>query len=268
MIGLEKDTLTQKVEHSLNVIEQAIENYPKIAVACSAGKDSMVVTNLAMRIKSDIDIFSIMTPHKPYETFQYLVDIVYGQLGANLRVFIAAKEVPKQLKPLEDRVILVPLLADRYEKYSKEISASYFLNQESETAPLFKICPSLCCDLLKTDVTKIAVKDLDAWVCGLRNTECTTREDYREVEERGQGLIKINPILTWTEEEVWSYLKNNSIPTHSWYAKKFEDGKRIRSLGCAPCTVPIYDHQKERDGRWKGTSKCGGECGIHTQPLK
>ena len=71
-----------------------------------------------------------------------------------------------------------------------------------------------------------------------------------------------------TVQDAIDYLRDNGIELHPWYNKEFPDGRRIRSLGCAPCTVPIYDHQQERNGRWQGTSKCGGECGIHTQVLK
>jgi phosphoadenosine phosphosulfate reductase len=80
--------------------------------------------------------------------------------------------------------------------------------------------------------------------------------------------MKINPILTFTEEEVLQYLRDNNIPLHPWYEMEFEDGRRYRSLGCATCTKPIYPEQLEREGRWIDTSKCGGECGIHTQQLK
>ena len=63
-------------------------------------------------------------------------------------------------------------------------------------------------------------------------------------------------------------MKDNDIPIHPWYQKKFSDGRKIRSLGCAPCTVPIFDYEAERDGRWRNTDKNAGECGIHTMPLR
>jgi len=49
---------------------------------------------------------------------------------------------------------------------------------------------------------------------------------------------------------------------------KFYAGRRIRSLGCAPCTVPVLDYESEKDGRWRAINKRAGECGIHTQPLR
>lgn len=74
-------------------------------------------------------------------------------------------------------------------------------------------------------------------------------------------LLKLNPILLWHEREVWQYLALYGVPVNQLY------GEGYRSLGCAPCTQ-ITTGANERDGRWIGTSKCGGECGIHTRPLK
>ena len=70
--------------------------------------------------------------------------------------------------------------------------------------------------------------------------------------------MKINPILEWTEADVWRYIACNNIPVHEWYKRGY------RSLGCEPCTSLIGDDEPERAGRWRGTSKEGGECGIHT----
>jgi phosphoadenosine phosphosulfate reductase len=125
------------------------------------------------------------------------------------------------------------------------------------------VAPDLCCNLLKVKPVQQAITEMgvDCWVTGLRCTEGRTRTDYREVEERDKGLIKLNPILLWQEREVWQYLALHSIPVNPLYAQGY------RSLGCAPCTG-ISSGGDERAGRWIGTSKCGGECGIHTRPLK
>jgi phosphoadenosine phosphosulfate reductase len=128
---------------------------------------------------------------------------------------------------------------------------------------LYETDPDRCCDLLKVEPIKRAVEELDVkcWVTGLRCTEGRTRTDFKEVEERDKGLIKLNPILIWKEREVWQYLALYQVPVNPLYAEGY------RSLGCAPCTK-ITNDDNERSGRWIGTSKCGGECGIHTRPLK
>lgn len=217
-----ENTIVNKIEHSKQIISDAVKEYgDKIEVACSFGKDSMVVVHLALQIKPDIRIFSVMTPFKPKETFEY-----------------------------KDKMI---------QHYN--LNLIEYMSKELVDPDLPKTDPNECCRILKVEPTKEAVKGLQAWICGLRNTEGRTRKDYKEIEEKG-GLIKVNPILNWTELDIWRYMAINSIPVHPFYARGY------RSLGCEPCTTLISDDALEREGRWIGTSKCGGECGIHTQSLK
>jgi len=128
---------------------------------------------------------------------------------------------------------------------------------------LYVTDPDRCCEILKVEPTRQAIEGMDVscWVTGLRCTEGRTRTDFKEVEQRDLGLTKLNPILIWYEREVWQYMALNKIDVNPLYAKGY------RSLGCAPCTR-IASGPDERAGRWIGTSKCGGECGIHTRPLK
>jgi phosphoadenosine phosphosulfate reductase len=127
---------------------------------------------------------------------------------------------------------------------------------------LYETAPDSCCDALKVEPTRRAIQEMNVgcWVTGLRCTEGRTRTDFQELEERDAGLLKLNPILIWQEREVWQYLSIYRVPVNPLYAQGY------RSLGCAPCTR-ISTGPDERAGRWLGTSKCGGECGIHTRAL-
>ena len=138
-----------------------------------------------------------------------------------------------------------------------------FKSDEELPEKLYATDPDHCCDILKVKPTRQAIQEMKVgcWVTGLRCTEGRTRTDFQEIEERDPGLCKLNPILIWHEREVWQYLALNQVPVNPLY------GQGYRSLGCAPCTK-ISQGQDERAGRWIGTSKCGGECGIHTRPLK
>jgi phosphoadenosine phosphosulfate reductase len=153
-------------------------------------------------------------------------------------------------------------------QFMKEEVARYpemkvFRNDDPQPEALYATDPDLCCYNLKVEPTRQAVEqmEVECWVTGLRCTEGRTRTDYQEREERDEGLIKLNPILIWHEREVWQYLAIHGVPVNPLYERGY------RSLGCAPCTS-ITAGPDERAGRWIGTSKCGGECGIHTQPLK
>lgn len=213
----------QKVDRSLALIEQAYQEFgDRMVVANSLGKDSCVVWHLAKRVSPDIAGFIVTTRFKPPETVAFMEQTVAQY--PELRVY-------RSDVPLPDR--------------------------------LHETDPDACCEALKVEPTRRAIQELNVacWVTGLRCTEGRTRTDFQEVEERDQGLVKLNPILIWHEREVWQYLAIHQIPVNPLYAKGY------RSLGCAPCTR-IATGPDERAGRWLGTSKCGGECGIHTRPLR
>jgi phosphoadenosine phosphosulfate reductase len=212
----------QKVDRSLGLIDEAYKEFgDRLVVANSLGKDSSTVWHLAKRVNPKIHGFIVTTRFKPVETKQFMAQEV--RRHPELRVFHSEEEIPERL-------------------YATD--------------------PDRCCEILKVRPTRQAVKEMNVacWVTGLRCTEGRTRTDFKEVEERDEGLIKLNPILLWYEREVWQYLALNRVNVNPLY------GKGYRSLGCWPCTK-IAQGADERAGRWIGTSKCGGECGIHTKPL-
>jgi phosphoadenosine phosphosulfate reductase len=220
---VEKLNFKEKVDRSMQLISDAYALYgDSLGVANSLGKDSVAVWDLAKRVDKKIRGFIITTRFKPVETIQFMND-----------------EIVKcpELKVYKNDAIIPDLLHDTD--------------------------PDRCCDILKVQPVKCAIEEMNVkcWVTGLRCTEGRTRMDFNEIEERDQGLIKLNPILIWKEREVWQYLAIYGVKVNPLYAEGY------RSLGCAPCTK-ISNDNNERAGRWIGTSKCGGECGIHTQPLK
>ncbi len=219
------DTLNfkEKVNRSLALIKEAYEKYgDNLVVANSLGKDSVCVWDLVKRVNPKIRGFIITTRFKPEETVHFMKQIV-----------------------------------------SRYPEIKVYRNDEVIPDKLYLTDPDRCCDILKVQPIRRAVEEMDVkcWVTGLRCTEGRTRTDFKEVEERDKGLVKLNPILIWKEREVWQYLALNHVMVNPLYAEGY------RSLGCAPCTR-ITNEEDERAGRWIGTSKCGGECGIHTRPLK
>lgn len=241
--------MEEKVAHAKELISDAIKEYPRIGVACSFGKDSMVTVHIAREVDPNINIFSVMTQYKPKETFEYLVQM-NEKFDLDATVYIVADKAPEILEKNNIDVRLLP--TEEFNRKLKEATSEW-------ARPLNKVDPDECCRLLKVVPTQVAVANLDAWITGLRNNEGETRVDYKEIEEKG-GLVKINPILEFTETDIWKYMATRGIPAHPWYRLDY------RSLGCAPCSSPGGEY--ERDGRWKDTVKVGGECGIHTMQLK
>ena len=119
-----------------------------------------------------------------------------------------------------------------------------------------------CCRSPKVVVFKEALEDIDCWFSAIRKDEGITRCDFQEVEDR-DGLIKVNPILNFTEKDVWRYVALYRVPVNPLYKKGY------RSLSCRLCSVREQDeNETERAGRWKSTKNEGAECGIHSISLR
>jgi cysteate synthase len=255
---INQKTFEEKKQHSKELIQDALNTYGnKVAVACSWGKDSMVLLHLARTINPNVPIFSVLTIHKPQETFEFIAKVV-EQYHLTPKIFMVGDTIPPVLR--EKNIDVTLLSPTEYQIHSEKI-------KQATSHEIYTANPDLCCQLLKVVPVRYAYATLGlhAWFSGLRNSEGYTRKYVPEIEKISHTETKINPLLTWTEEDIWKYTKNNKIPVHPWYKKKYPDGRKIRSLGCEPCTVPIFDHESERDGRWRKTLKKGGECGIHTR---
>lgn len=120
--------------------------------------------------------------------------------------------------------------------------------------------PNLCCFIHKVQPMQAAMKDMLAWISGIRRDQTAVRAKAKILELQADGLLKINPLLNWTKADVQRYAEENHLPSHPLLAKGY------RSVGCAPCTVAIGVNDDERAGRWQGRSKI--ECGLHTDMFK
>ena len=192
--------------------------------------------------------------------------IVANSLGKDSSV---AWDLAKRVSPkIRGFIVTTRYKPKETKEFMREIASQYpelkiYESNEEVEDWLYRTDPDRCCQILKVEPTKRAISEMGAkcWITGLRCTEGRTRADFMEVEERDKGLVKLNPMLIWREREVWQYLAVNHIKVNPLY------GVGYRSLGCLPCTS-ISSGEDERAGRWAGTGKCGGECGIHTKPLR
>ncbi|MFI0366589.1 phosphoadenylyl-sulfate reductase [Actinomadura sp. 1N219] len=129
--------------------------------------------------------------------------------------------------------------------------------QEAALGPrLYGRNPDLCCHLRKVEPLGRALKGYLAWFSGIRRDETAGRRERRVVEwDRRRGMVKVNPVLTWTQADLDDYLKDNGVLVNPLH----DDG--YPSIGCAPCTRPVAPGEDPRGGRWAGMGKT--ECGIH-----
>lgn len=115
--------------------------------------------------------------------------------------------------------------------------------------------PVLCCSEAKVAALDLALEDKLAWMSGLRRSEAVTRRSAPVVSFDRRGLVKINPLATWSDFDVSSYLAQHRVP----YNPLLDQG--YASIGCAPTTRPVAPGEHPRAGRWPGSDKT--ECGLH-----
>ena len=116
--------------------------------------------------------------------------------------------------------------------------------------------PNLCCYIHKVQPMQKAMKDMLAWISGIRRDQTPERAQAKILELQSNGLLKINPMLNWTKADIKRYTEEHDLPSHPLLEKGY------RSVGCAPCTVAIGVNDDDRAGRWQGNNKT--ECGLHT----
>lgn len=121
---------------------------------------------------------------------------------------------------------------------------------------LFARDPDRCCALRKVAPLKKILARYDAWVTGIRRVEAPTRADTPLVTfDEKFGLVKVNPIAAWTDEQYDAYIAEHGILVNPLVSEGY------LSIGCAPCTTKPLPGGDRRSGRWAGTGKI--ECGLH-----
>ncbi|MDO8682203.1 MAG: phosphoadenylyl-sulfate reductase [Armatimonadota bacterium] len=160
---------------------------------------------------------------------------------------------------------VVERIRDRYglsfEVYFPQTNAVENLMQEKGPNSFYNSIENRreCCHIRKVEPLDRALSGLDAWITGLRREQSTTRGELAKVEldESHGGILKINPLMDWTEEDVWAYIRSRRIP----YNKLHDQG--FPSIGCAPCTRAVKPGEDLRAGRWWWESPEHKECGLH-----
>ncbi|MEL6710839.1 MAG: phosphoadenylyl-sulfate reductase [Pseudomonadota bacterium] len=205
-------------------IEQVLHDprLGRIALVSSFGAESAVLLHLVARVNPAIPVLFIDTGKLFPETLAYQQQLT-DQLGlTDLRI----------LRP--DPEALAALDADGI---------------------LHQTAPNTCCELRKVRPLQQALGAFDAWISGRKRFQSDTRADLDYFENEQDQRIKINPLAHWTPDELEHYRQQHQLPAHPLVAQGY------RSIGCAPCTSPVDQHENSRAGRWRHSTK--HECGIH-----
>lgn len=207
------------------ILKWAVDTFwPQIALSSSFQTQSMPLLHMASQIRRDVLIFFLDTGYHFWDTL-----IFREQLASEWHLNVL----------------------DLY----RDTRWDHFVRGRTRTLPLED--PDLCCFLHKVQPMQKALKDMVAWISGIRRDQTATRAHAKILELQPDGLLKINPMLNWTKADVKRYREKNHLPSHPLYRKGY------RSIGCMPCTVAVGSNDDERAGRWKGRGKT--ECGLHTE---
>jgi phosphoadenosine phosphosulfate reductase len=201
----------------------------KIALSSSLGTEDQVLTHLVSQIDKSTTIFTLDTGRLFPETYD-LIHRTNSKYGIKLAVYFPEAQKVEQMVG------------------SKGINL-FFESVENR---------KLCCNIRKIEPLKRAFTGLSVWICGLRREQSITRSDMQKIEwDEANGLIKLNPLIDWTEADVNHFLKEHGVPYNPLHDKGYP------SIGCQPCTRAILDGEDIRAGRWWWENPETKECGLH-----
>jgi len=143
----------------------------------------------------------------------------------------------------------------KFLKYSTTLSPEMQTKEYGEK--LWEKEPDACCNLRKVLPLKEALSNYDIWITGIRKKQTQVRQQANLIEYESRfEVIKINPLINWSHDEVWGYIKEHDLPYNILHENNYP------SIGCKQCTSPVCAGEDDRSGRWKGTNKT--ECGLHS----
>lgn len=201
----------------------------KIALSSSLSIEDQVLTDMILKINNQSRIFTLDTGRLFPETYQ-LIDKTNLHYNIKLEIFCPQTE---QLQDFVRTYGINPF----YESIEKRHH---------------------CCQVRKLEPLARAFDTLDAWICGLRKDQSITRQNMQLIEwDKIHNKLKINPLIDWSETQVWEYIKENVVP----YNKLHDNG--YPSIGCEPCTRAVKSGEDIRSGRWWWEDPNHRECGLH-----
>ena len=229
--------LPAKIEQVVTILTETVRDYAPVTFANSLGAEDMVLTDIIDRHQLNIDMFSLDTGRLPQETYD-LMQTVRERYKTPLRIYFP------NVKQIEAYV------------------ADNGVNGFYESIELRKAC----CHIRKVEPLRRALYGKHAWVTGVRREQASTRLDLKvSAYDMSNRMQKVNPLLEWSNAEVWGYLKQYEVPYNKLHDRFYP------SIGCAPCTRAVTPGEDIRSGRWWWEAPETKECGLHTGkviPLK
>ena len=226
-------TLAERIAQARRVLAHVEKNHSPAVFSSSFGAEDMVVLDLIARDGLAIGIFTLDTGRLPEETLA-LIDRVRSRYVLPVDVLSPS---PALLEPFV---------------------RTHGVNGFYDSVELRKTC----CAIRKTEPLARALAGKKAWITGLRREQSITRADVSYYEfDAEHGLAKFNPLIDWSEGDVWAYIRGRDVPYNALHDQGY------RSIGCAPCTRAVEPGEDVRAGRWWWESPEHKECGLHRRPV-
>ncbi len=220
-----------------SILRAALESFDNIAISFSGAED-VVLIDMALNIRKDIQVFSLDTGRLHPETYRFI------------------EKVRQHYKI--DIELLTPE-SHSLDSFVKEKGLFSFYQDGHHQ----------CCGIRKVEPLKRKLSQLDAWITGQRKDQSLdTRNEIPEVQidttfsSDEKQLIKFNPLLNWSSAQVWDHIEAYQVPYNDLHKKGFI------SIGCEPCTRAVLPNQHERAGRWWWEDATKKECGLHAGNIK
>ncbi len=221
--------LAQKVAQVKQLLADAVRDFSPVCFANSLGAEDMVLTDLIAKFQPDIEMFSLDTGRLPQETYD-LMQAVRVRYPVPLKIYFPN--------------------AASVEGYVLKNGVNGFYDSVENRKG--------CCYIRKVEPLKRALAGKGAWITGMRRDQAVTRGSLEfSAFDAEQGLHKFNPLLDWSNTEVWQYIRQNEVPYNALHDRFYP------SIGCAPCTRNVTPGEDIRSGRWWWEEAGQKECGLH-----
>jgi len=222
-------SLRARAQDSISQLQNAVAEFKNVCYANSLGSESVVLTDLIWSAVPQIEIFSIDTGRLYPETYE-LIERLQKRYGRALRIYYPD--------------------AAKLETWVGEHGINGFRDSLDQRRG--------CCGTRKVEPFRRAIAGRNAWVTGIRRGQSASRALAAPVEwDREYGLHKVSPLLQWSENEIWEYIRKKRLPYNTLHDSGFP------SIGCAPCTRAVQAGEHERSGRWWWERNDSRECGLH-----
>jgi phosphoadenosine phosphosulfate reductase len=220
--------LAEKTSELTSYLKKIEVTQSPTTFACSFGAEDMVLLDAIARNAKTIEVFTLDTGRLPEET-QTLLEAARDKYPIAIRTYFPE--------------------ASAVEAWVAQNGPNAFYKSIAQRKQ--------CCEIRKIEPLRRALAGKKSWITGLRREQSQARQILElEAWDDANGLRKINPLVDWTNDEVWTYIRQHDVPYNALHDRGYP------SIGCAPCTRAVQPGEDIRAGRWwwESSSK---ECGLH-----